>query len=539
MVVKLRALNRRVRELKSWRAGAVAFLAGVVSALAMAPFHFWLVLPFTLGMALWLVDGAGQCEKPIRAAAWRGWTFGFGYFLAGIYWVGYAFLVNPNAHAWLLPFVAVLFPGGLALFFVFSFVLAHLVASPGAFRAAGFALAVSAGEWLRGHMFTGFPWNLFGYTWSDSIWLMQPAALFGIYALSLLTVLAFVLPATLFSRAGRLDPAWWRACVTSVVLIGTGAAYGAWRVPAAPSPIHAGEVVRIVQPNVPQNEKWQREHLSRNWLRLIAPLGQGLTPGGKPPYTVAIWPEAAPPFILAEQPEALEAIGSVLPPGTRLISGSVQRRDGASGGMDYYNGIDIIGDDGKVVESYQKSHLVPFGEYLPLAPLLERLGITKLTGGQGGFKSGSGVRSITLSPQSTIGPLICYEIVFSRAVVDRARRPDWLVNLTDDSWFGPSSGPYQHLGIARLRAVEEGLAVVRAANTGVSAIIDPYGRVVASIPLGTVGLLQAAVPQKLPQTLYAHGGELVYGLLMVVLAGLIGGGRWGLLQGQGSNRMHH
>jgi apolipoprotein N-acyltransferase len=235
--------------------------------------------------------------------------------------------------------------------------------------------------------------------------------------------------------------------------------------------------------------------------------------------------------LLSEQPEALKIIGMSLPRGAVLITGAVHRevREGRTA---FFNGLHAVDDQGAIVATYAKAHLVPFGEYLPFASVLESLGVTKLTGGSGGYTSGPGVRSVTAASKSvgnaqgsTFGPLICYEILFPRAVVDRNNRPHWLVNVTDDSWFGPSTGPYQHLGIARMRAVEEGLPVVRAANTGVSAIIDPYGRVVASLPLDSQDVLDGPLPGPLPETHYAIWGNVLYTVAMAALAVWIAGAR--------------
>jgi apolipoprotein N-acyltransferase len=307
-------------------------------------------------------------------------------------------------------------------------------------------------------------------------------------------------------------------------------AYGVLRVPSGAAPVLADTRLRIVQPNVPQSEKWREDLLARNWRALIEPLR--VAPGTQP-YTVAIWPEAAPPFLLAESPQALAVIAATLPRGAVLATGAQYREPRPEGGYDFYNGFHIIGDEGRVRDSYAKAHLVPFGEYLPFADVLERLGVTKITGGRGGFKSGPGVRPVTLSPHSTsgslIGVLICYEALFPGAVVRPGERPLWLVNVTDDSWFGPSSGPYQHLGIARFRAVEEGLSLVRAANTGVSAVIDPYGRITHALSLNHQGVIDAPVAAPLGKTMYAQWGNVLYALAMAMLAGLGVGVRWPFL----------
>jgi apolipoprotein N-acyltransferase len=518
----LTALRGRVERLQGWRAGAAASGAGALAALAMAPFYLVPVLAVSLPLCVLLIAASRNAIRPMRAAAWRGWAFGFGYCAAGFYWIGYSFLVNPEAHLWLLPFAAAMFPTGMALFFVLAFMLTAWLWRPGVAGVFVFAFAMSAAEWLRGTVFTGFPWNLFGYAWGGSEWAMQFASIAGIYGLSLLTILAFASPALLAGPPGAQRWASMALSIPAFLL-----AFGGLRLPAGPSATVPGVALRIVQPDVPQAEKWVPSLAERNWRRLIAPLALN----GGPAYTHVIWPEAAPPFLLSEQAEALKIIGMSLPRGALLITGAVHR-EARDGKTTFFNGLHAVDDQGVIVATYAKAHLVPFGEYLPFASVLESLGVTKLTGGSGGYTSGPGVRSVTAASKSlrgtqssTFGPLICYEILFPRAVVDRANRPQWLVNVTDDSWFGPSTGPYQHLGIARMRAVEEGLPVIRAANTGVSAIIDPYGRVVASLPLDSQGVLDGPLPGPLSETHYAVWGNVLYTIAMAALAVWIAGAR--------------
>lgn len=516
--------HRFVAGLSGWRAGLLAVVLGALSALAMAPFYAFPILAVTLTGCVWLIDGAQRQARPLGAAAWRGWAFGFGFFLAGFYWIGYSFLVRPDAHLWLLPFAAALFPGGLALFFSVAFWGAAFAWREGWQRVLVFSFAVSATEWLRGHILTGFPWNLFGYTWGGIDATMQFASIVGVYGLTLLTLLAMAAPAALMRRDSSLQVNAIYGVLAVIILPMFLFAFGWFRLPSGPQPALEGAKIRIVQPNVPQTEKWLPELGIRNWQRLIEPLALN----GQQPYNYAIWPEAAAPFILREHSEALRMIGLSLPKGAALLAGAAYREE-TDGRTRYFNGMHVIDETGSVIETYAKSHLVPFGEYLPFAWVLERLGVTKITGGTGGYSSGAGVRSITIrsngGQKTTFGPLICYEILFPNFVVEPGRRPEWLVNMTDDSWFGPSTGPYQHLGISRMRAVEEGLSVVRAANTGISAIIDPYGRVVASLPLGSQGVIDGFVPRPLAKTSYAAWGSVLYTFAMAALAVWIA---WGL-----------
>jgi apolipoprotein N-acyltransferase len=208
-----------------------------------------------------------------------------------------------------------------------------------------------------------------------------------------------------------------------------------------------------------------------------------------------------------------------LPDKTSLLTGTVRSEDG-EGRRRYFNSMAAVSGTGQVLAVYDKSHLVPFGEYLPLFWMLEPLGITKLTGGSGGYTQGGGVRTIEIANTPSFGSLICYEVLFPGEVVEPGHRPEWLVTMTDDSWFGPWTGPYQHLGIAKIRAAEEGLAVVRAANTGVSAVIDPYGRVTTSLELGVAGIVDSPLPKPLKSTVFARGGDLIFWLMLIAISGV-------------------
>ena len=267
-----------------------------------------------------------------------------------------------------------------------------------------------------------------------------------------------------------------------------------------------------MQPDVPQNEKYVRRYVLRNWQRL---LDLSRLPG---PVTHIIWPEAAPPFLLDRSAVALAEIADLTRGNRTLITGA-SRATRATGNLAFYNSLYIFGPGGRVQAVYDKFHLVPFGEYVPFADLLGRIGITKLTEGQAGFSSGDGPHLYPVPGAPDVTPLICYEIIFPAAVTT-GQRPGWLVNVTDDSWFGPWAGPMQHLLIARVRAIEEGLPVARAANTGISAMIDPLGRITAHLNLGRMGVVDAPLPRALMPTPYARFGDALFALLLITAAAL-------------------
>lgn len=513
-----------VAALDGWRRAAFAALLGAVSVLAFAPVHAWPVLFLTLGALVWLLDGCYARHENhadrLKCAGLVGFWFGFGYFLAGLYWVAEAFLVEPLRHGWLLPFVMTVLPGGMALFFAAAAALALLLWLPGAGRVFALALAFGLAEFARGHVLTGLPWNLLGYGLLGTLPLMQLASLFGVYALSLLAVMLFTAPAAVFAPhgSGLTGGRWTAALALSLVaLLGLGYLWGERRLAAAPHD-STGVRLRIVQANVDQAEKWRPE----NAVEIFDDYLDLTKSPGLEAIDVVIWPETAVPFFLDDAPDALLAIGAALPPGSSLLVGSaraVEQRD-AQGTLEaehVYNSLLVVDDEGRISDRYDKIHLVPLGEFLPFQDFLESLGFMQLTGVRGGFSAGDSRRPLSILGAPPARALICYEIIFPDEIIGTGERPGWIINLTNDAWFGSSAGPYQHFHQAQVRAVEQGLPVARAANTGISAVIDPYGRILAEIGLGEKGTLDADLPKVGPQTLFVRFGTLV-ALSMLLLA---------------------
>jgi apolipoprotein N-acyltransferase len=494
-----------VRSLYGWRRYGLAFGSGLASALSFAPFNVFPCLLFALALLVLLIDGSQADGRRVRLAAMIGWAFGFGYFLAGLYWVGYAFTVDPTQHAWQIPFVELLLPGGLALFPACACAAAAWFWRKAPARIFIFAASVGVSEWLRGHILTGFPWNLAAYAWGTSLPVLQSASVIGAYGLTLLTVLFGASLAGLFGNAPDRRLA---ACMTGLFVVLWTA--GVLRLEMAKPANVPGVELRLVQPNVRQQDKYVPEYRARNWQELV-----DLT---MKPATVApthvIWPEAAPPFLLTRVPQALDAIAALTEKHKVLMTGSVRVLASPDGGYNYFNSFYIFADGGRLLDAYNKFHLVPFGEYLPLSGLLTKLSISKLVDSPGGFTPGDGPHTYLVPGAPAVGPLICYEILFPGAVTAKTR-PGWLVNVTDDSWFGPSTGPYQHLLTAQVRAIEEGLPVARAANTGISAVIDPYGHVLVSLGLGKTGIVDSPLPVALPNTLYARLGDSIFAVMVV------------------------
>jgi apolipoprotein N-acyltransferase len=503
------------------RRALIAFVAGALSTLALAPLDLWPVMFFIFPVAIWLLDGAAVSGgSGIASAAATGWWFGFGYFLAGLYWVGFAFLVDAKTFGWLMPFAVLILPAGLALFTGAGFALARMLWTRGPVRILTFAAALTATEWLRGHVLTGFPWNAFGYALTSPLALGESVALVGLWGLTLIAIAVFASPALLGDDRADTPRPWLALTAVATVLVGL-AIYGAVRLVTTPTAYADGVRLRIMQPNLPQDEKFNygaKQQVMQRYIALSNRAG-GPQSSGLRDVTHLIWPESAFPFFLTREPDAMAEIARLLPEGTVLITGAA-RADSASTprSLRAYNSIYVIDHEGSVLSVYDKVHLVPFGEYLPFQRLLERLGFMQLTKQQGGFQAGDRRRALEVPRAPKFLPLICYEIIFPHDIVGAGERPGWLVNLTNDAWFGISAGPHQHFQQARVRAIEEGLPLVRAANNGISAVVDPLGRVIRSLPLGAEGVLDSPLPQPAAPTLYSRTGDWPVWFVLAAIA---------------------
>ena len=508
-----------------WRRAAIAFCAGAASVLALAPFNAWPVLFVTLPVAVWLIDGASAGRLGgFMTAAVSGWWFGFGYFVAGLYWLGFAFLVDAKTFAWLLPFAVIGLPACLAFFPATAFGFARLLWTRGPLRILALAVAFTAAEWLRGNVLTGFPWNTLGYALTGPLVLAQASALIGLWGLTFFAVYLFASPAVLADeRTDTRRP--WTTVLIPLALLGALAAYGVLRLAQNPTQFVDGVKLRIMQPNLAQDEKFNYGAKQQVMARYLALSDRATGPGsrGVRDVTHLIWPESAFPFFLVREGEAMGQIADLLPPGTVLIVGAARPASMAPtpGIVRAYNSIYVIDHDGSILSVYDKLHLVPFGEYLPFQDFLERLGLMQLTKVKGGYIPGTSRTPIAAPRAPPFLPLICYEIVFPGQAVPPGERPGWLINVTNDGWFGQSTGPYQHLQQSRVRAIEEGLPLVRAANTGVSAVVDPVGRIVRSLPLGTEGVLDSPLPRPADPTVFVHFRDGPLGLVMLAALGLL------------------
>ncbi len=486
---RLAAVSATLAGLTGWRRLFAAAGFGALATLSAPPAYAVPVLLVAFPGLLWILDGV----RSRRGAFAVGWAFGFGFFVPGLYWIAFALTVDLAAFFWLIPFAVAGLPAVLAIFTGLATLALHMLPLAGLPRVLGFAVLWGLAEWLRGHLFTGFPWQLVGYGWVAWAPVLQSVSVIGIYGLSLLTVAATALPAALVDRAGL---GWSRsgivAGLVAILLFGGMAAAGAVRLTEP-----AGEVadvrLRLVQPNIAQVDKWNPELASQHFA-LHLELSRRL---GPQPVTHIIWPEMAVPYAVGHIPAVRDEIAKAAPPGGLIITGTPRIVETPQ--RQIWNSLAAIDDAGAVVGTFDKFHLVPFGEYVPLRGILP---IEKITPGRLDFTPGPGPRTLSLPGLPPVSPLICYEVIFpGRVTTPEAYygRPKWLLNLTNDAWYGETAGPYQHFAMTRTRAVEEGMPLVRVATTGISGVVDPYGRVVASLPLGVQGVVDSPLPNALAE----------------------------------------
>jgi apolipoprotein N-acyltransferase len=530
----LASLIERIILSWGWRRRAIAFISGAAGALALPPLSLFALMVVPLTISVWLIDGAldrapGRSLSASPSAAFgAGWWMGFGYFLAGLWWVGSALLVDADKFAWALPLAVVALPAALAVFPAAGFALARRLWSPGPLRIFALAFGLGMAEWARGLLFTGFPWNDLGMALGVNLALAQTASLVGLHGLTFLTIAIFAAPATLWRVSeSRLNLTPTIVAALALVLM---AAFGGLRLMSPPSATMPGVKLRLIQPNIAQDDASFGPEKKQAILRRYFDLSERATSpdrSGVRDVTHLIWPESAFPFILSRDPQALSEIVDFLGSGATLITGAARREDGSP--PRYFNSIEIVGRGGLSAQRYDKQHLVPFGEYMPFASLLERAHITQLVDIPGGFEPGSGPRILHVPGLPDAMPLVCYEAIFPiefGGLMSGADRPTWLLNVTDDAWFGLTPGPYQHFAQARLRAIELGVPLVRDANSGISAVLDGFGREIAVAPLGAEGVLDTELPEALAPTLQSHLGSVGAMLMgMAFLAAALTGKR--------------
>ncbi|WP_108815376.1 apolipoprotein N-acyltransferase [Loktanella sp. Alg231-35] len=480
----------RFASLAGWRRWLVLVVLGVLAGLGQAPFDLW---PLTL-LALAAVFLLTAASQTARQSAFSMWSFGFGYFAFCLHWIVEPFLVDVARHGWMAPFALVLMGGGAALFWALAGWVAHRVAPRNVLL---LGLVLVGAEVLRALILTGFPWALLGHVWLDT-GIAQAAAWGGPHLLSLLAVLCAWGLAALFSSVRLIG----------LVVIGLLLALNFVLQPGPmPNADAEAPLVRLVQPNAPQSQKWDPAYRDLFFARLLRLTGEGDA------ADLVVWPETSVPYLLNSLDEDVNLLADAAR-GAPLVFG-IQRRDAE---LRAYNSMVVMGPGGELQAVYDKRHLVPFGEYMPGAALLGQAGATGLARSLGiGFTSGTVPGPLEIPGIGGAVPLICYEGIFAEEIGYGDARPRMLLLITNDAWFGQGAGPRQHLAQARLRAIEQGLPMVRVANTGISAMIDGRGRVTAALPLNAEGALDARLPAALPETFYAKWGDLPATIVLILL----------------------
>jgi apolipoprotein N-acyltransferase len=488
------------------RALAAGFALGILAAGALPPLSLAPLALLSLPLLFLLIGRAASW----RGAAARGFAFGMGYHLAGLYWVTNAVLVMAAEFWWAVPITVPLLAAVMAVFIALPCAAARL-ARPGWRRVAVLAGTWTLGDLARQFVLSGFPWNLLGSVWEMpgelGLVFMQPAAWVTAHGLTLATV-----------ALGCSLALGWRGRLAACGALAAWGIAGFAQLRIAPAgPMPAGLMAVLVQGNVSEQDHrdhgadpaWA-EHVFDKYLALTrAGVRQA---AGKP--MLVIWPETASPYQLDRDRAARLAVADAAAPALITLAGTERfappppAQAGMTGGMTAHNSLVAVAPDGSVAGIYDKSHLVPFGEYFP--------SYAHFMLGEQGFTPGPGIRTLHLRGLPSAGPLICYEAIFPGQVVQAGDRPAMLVNITNDAWFGDSAGPRQHLAAARMRSVEEGLPMLRAANTGISAIIDAHGRLDSTLGLGATGVLVGGVPGSLPPTLAARLGLIAPSLLAVM-----------------------
>ncbi len=506
----------------------IALIAGAIGALALPPVGFFASLFVSFTLLVWLIDGTtGSPDGGLLSRTFKvfllGWIFGLGYFVAGLWWLGNALLLEADEFAWALPLAILGLPAFLALFYGLAVMMANSLWSDGWGRIAALSASFGLAEWLRSFVATGFPWNAVGYGLMPVPLMMQTSNLIGIFGMSMLAVFIFSSPALLGTRRGMVS-----GLSLAFLLLAGHVGYGLYRMHQPLPEIADVTTIRIVQPGIDQSRKMlnaDRVEIFQEHLRLSA---LPPSPGKKRP-DIIVWPETSVPFILTQNPDALEEIAKTLDDGQILLTGAVRMEDAGAGHPPrYYNSVYAVDGQGQIIGATDKVHLVPFGEYVPFEDVLHRLGIENLISLPGGFSPALSRTPITLPSGKKLYSFICYEIIFPDDVPADIASSEAILNVTNDGWFGDTPGPYQHFQQARVRAVETGLPVIRAANTGISAMIDPLGGIEAGLDYGQKGIIDTTLSGAAIDALNGEARKTNFWLFFITMFAIALISRYGL-----------
>jgi len=499
-------LPSKLRALTSWRRYAVACLFGALAALAFPPFNAIPVLWLSFPALVFLLQGAPDKKSAFALS----WTFAFGMLTVSLYWIAGALFVDIDQFWWLVPFAACGLP---AMFAVYHGLAGMAAWRWGVNRLDGLlflALAWTLADYARGTMMTGFPWDLTGYVWGDVLPVLQITSLTGIYGLTLITLTLAVMPAALAapirSVAGK------RCLLACFVTLGVIAGWGLNRLSGARDNTVPDVRLRLIQPDTKQSQKWITAKRETNFQTLLE-----LTslPNEKLPAAI-IWPETASTFYLAEDTPHRQSIAANLEKNQTVLTGAIRRGVNEKQELVYFNALIAIDNLARVTADYAKFHLVPFGEYVPFRKYLPFRAVAAV----GDFTPGEGLQTLRIEGLPPFSPLICYEAIFPGEVARRDDPPQWLLNVTNDAWYDGTTGPYQHFAIVRVRAVEEGIPLVRVANKGINGVIDAYGRITIKQGWGQKGIIDSNLPEALPKrTFFARWGNRPFWILCGLMLG--------------------
>lgn len=491
----------------------LSFVAGALCVPAMPPYGWWVML----GLGFSVLFALLASTRSAKTAFFDAWFFGFGYFAFGLSWVANALLVEGNPFLWAWPLAVVGLPALLALFYgLFGLILKRLLPVRSWSGWCAFVGGLAITEWVRGHIFTGFPWNLYGYAWNDALAMAQAVSLLGSYGLTALTILFASLPALWWLSIGARKG---RRIVTALVCVSMLGLFlwGHARLAAHPVDLRGDIILRIVQPNIPQADKWHYQMAGENFRKLLVQSQPGEANAGA--VTILIWPETAVTERAIRHPETAHIIRDLLQryPHEAYLSTGILRSDVSPTGRDrYYNSLVTYDRNLSVMTAYDKSHLVPFGEYIPYRTYIPLKPVVAFEG----FEAGGGPETQAIDKLLQISPLVCYEVIFPGKAVNRSlSQPDVMINVTNDAWYGDSAGPRQHLAMGRFRAIEEAIPLARSANTGISGLFDAYGRLIAQAPLDEAKALNVALPRT-GVALYPRLGDLPFFIFVISLIGI-------------------
>lgn len=478
-----------LRRVRGWRRLWLAFAFGSAMSLTMPPFDIFPLLWICLPAVIFLLQGAASSRQAFAV----GWSFAFGFLVFGLYWIAVSMFVDLAHFWWAVPLAVAGLPACFAIYYGIAAVVARKIGLSGTGGAIVFGLTWFLADYARGHLFTGFPWNLTGYAWSGVLPVLQITSVIGIYGLTLLTSIIACLPASLDENL-KSTRVVFVASLLVFVALAIGGEIRLQTTSVGPVP---DVRLRLVQPNIPQSLKWRNSEREKGFQEL---LDLSSAESAAPP-THIFWPETASTYYLSEDAYRRQQIAARIPAAAAVITGVIRRELDENGDTHFYNSLVAVDGLGRLVAGYDKAHLVPFGEFMPWRKYLPK-SLKALAASDADFTAGPGARSLRVLGLPLFSPLICYEAIFPGSVIDRDDRPDFMVNLTNDGWYGNTTGPHQHFAIARVRAIEEGLPLIRIANTGISGVVDPLGRVEKRLGLGNQGFIDSTLPKPLPPTFY-------------------------------------